>query len=247
MDTLRKNGNYEFNTNPKLNDGHLIVSRRPNSKFERSADDFNICFSCLGSYLKTSNRQHVCARQTVKGDRSSIELSRMVEGRIHKNASKTLQAILSVKHDGPITNLVSYDWLLIAYGNELAEQYDFLPHHKIVRSRLTLLGRVLIESKNIKPTITDFASLYNAQHVDSVIEAIRIIGRFDATTRFFATLSPASSAVTLVKAAGKVLKDYCIENNKKDLKEQTEDFVSLFTSRAAIRVNKLVMNSMAKN
>lgn len=243
---LRKKGNYEFNTNAALNNGELIVSRRPNSRFNRNASDYSICHCCLGTYSKTSTRQHVCARQKVKGDRSSIELSRMVEGRLLVNASATLQKILSKKKDGPITNLIKYDWLLITFGNELAEQYDFKPQHKMVRSRLSLLGRVLTKLKCIEPTITDFASLYNAELCDSVIEAIRFVGGFNATTRYFKTPSTASDAVTQVKAVGKILKDNCITNRDKKLKEQTDDFISVFTSRATKRINKLVKNTKQK-
>ncbi len=242
---IRNKGNFEFNTNDDINDGQLIVIRRPKAELNRDATNFTICYSCYGAYSKTSTRQHICSRQQVKGDRTSVQLSRMVEGRIDESASSRLQTITSRMNSDPVSNLVSYDKLLIAYGNELVEQYDFNPHHKIVRSRLRLLGRVLVELKTIEPKITDFASLFDAQHCDSVINAIRAVGRFNATTRFFGAPSAASNAVTEIKKVGKIVINQCIANKTKELKEQTNDFITLFVSRSTIRINKLVANTLA--
>lgn len=195
-------------------------------------------------------RQHKCLRKVIKGDRCAAQLNRMTEGRIHERATNELHEITSVMHDDPIANLAKYDWLLIVYGNELSEQYGFQPHHKIVRSRLRMLSRLLLQLRQIEPEITDFASLYHPKYCDAVIEAIRVSTGFGSSTRQFKTPWSATKSVTEVKRVGRVLTEEFISKSNKDLKEQTNDFLSLFRSRSAIRVNKLAkttINSMKRH
>lgn len=244
--SLRKRGNFEFNTNSTINNGQLIVIRRPNPKFERDATDFIACHICYGMYLRTCSRQHKCQRKLVKGERSAIYLSRMVEGRIHVKASAILQKILSRTKEDEISNLIKFDWLLIELGNEMSEAYDYHKHHKLVRSRLRLLGRMLMQLKRIQPEVTDFASLYDPKHCDSVIEAIRAVAEFRTADRLFKYPYNATKTVTEVKRVAKILNDHCIENHNKALKEQVNDFLSLFSSRAVNRINKLAMNTIIK-
>lgn len=84
-------------------------------------------------FLKKSIRQHKCLREVGKGDRSSAQLNRMVEGRIHEIATSSLQQVTSFMHDDAIANLAKYDWLLMVYGNELCERYGYQPHHKFCK------------------------------------------------------------------------------------------------------------------
>ncbi|KAJ6648654.1 hypothetical protein Bhyg_03885, partial [Pseudolycoriella hygida] len=247
LDALKKKGNYEFNTNIDINNGELIVSRRPNNKFNRKATDYSICHCCFGTYSKTSTRKHICPKVMVKGDRSSIALSRLVEGRIHKEASEGLQRVMSVMKEDEISDLVKYDWLLILFGNDLVEQYDVLRQHDMIRYLLRLLARLLTHLKQIDPRVTDFASIYNPQLCNSVIDAIRLTANFDSEKRLFKAPTTATTVVTQVKKVGVLLRDECIANRDKQLKEQTEDFVSLFTSRTTIRINKLATSTKAKN
>ncbi|XP_037033503.1 uncharacterized protein LOC119072395 [Bradysia coprophila] len=247
LDALKKRGNTRFNTDPKINKGKkMIVSRRPNSKFKRTGKDFRICAFCLGTYSMTSTRQHICTRKAAKGDRSLINLSRMVEGRWHKDASKALQTAMSGFNEDDIATLAKYDWLMITFGNSFCEQLDTLRQQKLVRQQLRILSRLLIEVKNNEATVTDFASIFQTNFVDSVIAAIRVIGRFNSTTNYFKSPSPATNLVTLVKKVGLLLRDECIANKNKQLKEQTEDFIALFTSRSTIKINKLAAKSRAK-
>lgn len=246
LNDLLKEGNSEFNTNEKLNNGKLIVSRRPNSKLNRGPSDFSMCYVCLGTYSKSSNH-HICTKTTVQGDRSSARLNRLVEGRFHEKASVRLIDILSNFNDDEVSNLVNYDWLLISFGNYQMEKHDYDYQHDMVRGRLRLLGRVLIEVRKIASTVTDFASLYNAELCDYVIDGIRATAGFDPKERFFSAPATALAAVTQMKHVGVVLRNKYIEKKNKELKEQTDDFISVFTSRAAFMINRQATNTQIKN
>lgn len=244
---MLKQGNAEYNTNAKLNKGELIPIRRPNSGLHHEAGDYTICYECLGTYVKTGNRSHICTKKIVKGDRSTMRLNRLVEGRFHEKASKRLTDVLSSFNDDEVSNLVNYDWLLISFGNELMEKHDKDYQHDMVKSQLKLLGRVLIEIRRIEPTVTDFASLFNAQVCNSVIEGIRAVAGFDPSERLFRAPATALSAVTQIKHVGQFLSNENIANKNKELKEQTDDFISLFTARVATRINRQATNTQIKN
>lgn len=55
IDVLRKRANYFYNIYPSLNNGVLIVCRRPNEKLDRSAKDFKAYSKCKVYYPKQSN------------------------------------------------------------------------------------------------------------------------------------------------------------------------------------------------
>ncbi|XP_037051789.1 uncharacterized protein LOC119085479 [Bradysia coprophila] len=244
IDAIKKIGNSEHNSNPKLNKNLIIPSRRSNAKYNRKASDLDVCYECLGTYFKKSIAKHVCSRKVIKGDRSSAQLNRLVAGRIHERASASLHDITSVMLDDDIANTAKYDCLLVVYGNELCEQFGYEPHHKIVRDRLRMLSRLLVQLKRIEPDITDFASLYHPKYCDVVLEAIREDSGFRSSDRQFQKPWNATKSVTEVKRVGRVLSEECISKQNKELKEQTNDFLALFQSRAAIRVNKLARTTI---
>lgn len=55
---IRKKGNFVFNTNKHFNDGELIVSRRPQTKFKRHAQDYKVCANCKAFFSK--NKDLLC-------------------------------------------------------------------------------------------------------------------------------------------------------------------------------------------
>lgn len=56
---IRKKGDFLFNSNEKFNNGKLIVSRRPQKKFERTSSDFAACAYCKGFFSKSAIRVHL--------------------------------------------------------------------------------------------------------------------------------------------------------------------------------------------
>lgn len=77
---LRKKGNFSYNTKESLNDGWLVVSRRPNKKYIKAAEDFKACPNCLGFFSKNSLRVHFrkCNQTAVNKERHLLKLSKQV-------------------------------------------------------------------------------------------------------------------------------------------------------------------------
>lgn len=58
IDTLRKQCMFDFKTNNAVNDGELMVCRRPNEGGQKTAKDYKVCQNCKGFYTKTNIRHH---------------------------------------------------------------------------------------------------------------------------------------------------------------------------------------------
>lgn len=98
ISTIRKRGQFKWNTVAELNGGEMQPSRRQNKKFKKTAIDYRSCAICLGTFAKTFLRTHwnTCSNHTMKHERVVQELSRAVEGRIHPEASDDLRDIFAM-------------------------------------------------------------------------------------------------------------------------------------------------------
>lgn len=81
QDALRKEGTHKWNTNFDLNEGLLIVSRRPNESLNKLATDYTVCPYCKGYYTKTNLRHHAAVCHVNPGRKNRIlkKLAAMVE------------------------------------------------------------------------------------------------------------------------------------------------------------------------
>lgn len=181
---IRKAGTLMWNTDSSLNNGELIVSRRPHLKLNKTATDYLICPNCIGTYTITNLRNHYahCTNNQFKGVRTIKVLARAVEGRTSAEANDQLREVIPVMKEDSIVQLIRYDWLLIAYGNLLCMKYSFHFQQNMIRAKLRLAGRVLQALRNINSEVTDFASIYNPTHYKSLIDAIKVVGKFDPAT-----------------------------------------------------------------
>jgi len=116
IDTIRKAGNFKFNTNANFNNGQLIVCRRPTEKSDKTATDFTACANCKGFFAKSSIRYHsrVCLKKdNFKKNKTIMIMGRKITGRIHQLANKTLREIvIPVMREDEILRVVRFDELL---------------------------------------------------------------------------------------------------------------------------------------
>lgn len=59
IDTIRKKCMFELNTNNAINDGELIIVRRPNENAPRTTTHYKLCQNCKGFSSKDNIRHHV--------------------------------------------------------------------------------------------------------------------------------------------------------------------------------------------
>lgn len=122
IDTLRRNGNFKFNTSSDVNDGRLIVCRRPNEKYQTLPTDFTACGKCKGFFAKWTirHRSRRCFEKDFKKNRCVMIMGRKVKCRLHPFANIVLRkTVFPVMREDNVTRLIRYDELLILYANKL--------------------------------------------------------------------------------------------------------------------------------
>lgn len=249
IERIRKRGQFEWNINSKLNGGEYSATRRPNKKFRKNPWDLISCANCMGSYGLITLRRHWnnCTKNSLKGERVAHAFGRVVEGRLHNDASDYLVNIFAKLRDNACIRMVRFDWILILYGNDLCLNYS--PHYQegYICSKLRAAAKVLQASKSIDSGITDLSSLYYVTKCNTVVEAIRSMAKFDPQTKLFGSPSTALTTITLINTIGDLL---VTEVGKLDQREKAADvdfFLKVFKKDVRTKVNKLVAITKAKN
>ena len=231
IDTIRKNCMFDFNTNNAINDGELIVCRRPSANHPKPATYFKICQNCKGFFSKNNLRHHAkrCFGHSGKTNRTLSVLGRKVLGRIHPEASETLrQEIFPVLREDETVRLIRYDRLIILYGNKLSARYGGSQCQRdSIRSQLRLLGRFLNALKRINNQVTDFASIYHPKMYDDAVLAIQEIAGFDSKTKTYSAPSTAYNISTLLKKIAMFYVCDCIKRGDNEQQHKAENFLTL--------------------
>lgn len=246
IEVIRKNGNFQFNTQAEFNTGQLIVSRRSNKNYNKTATDFIACAKCKGFFAKSTIRHHsrVCFNKNFRKNRNMI-MGRKITGRLHPIASEIFRkTVFPVMREDDVTRIVRYDELLITYVNKICKKYKAQHQHDMIRSRLRLLGRFLLALKDINKNVQDFQSLYHPRLYDDCISAINTIAGYDNTTQLYKTPAVASTLSTLLKYVGNILITECIKRDE-DKKKLAKDFIKLLVVDIGTSVNKTVIETQS--
>lgn len=174
------------------------------------------------------------------------ELSRLLDRRLHAEASEDLHTTFASIRDNAAIRMARFDWLVVAYGNDLCLNYS--PHYQktYIRSKLRASSQLLQTSKSISSNITDLTSLFHVTNCKTVIESIRIMGKFDLKTKLFKSPGTASTTVTLINTVGELLVTESMESDDQEIERNAERFLKLFKKKVKTHILKLVANSKAK-
>lgn len=225
IETLRKNGNFLFNTDPLLNNGELLVCRRPQEIKKRIATDFTCCANCKGFFTKNNLRHHFAQCSDKKSFKAAKILGRKITGRIHSDANDVLKnVIFPVFRDDLVVRAIRYDSLLIAYGNKLAIKYKHVHQHDMIRSRLRLLGKFLFAMKKLNKNVGEFSDIYNPSYYDDCIKAVQEVARLNKDTNNYESPATASLLGSQLKIVGTFFSTLCIKCHDFERKENTENF-----------------------
>lgn len=243
---LRKKGNFNYNTKMALNDGQLIVARRPNATKNRNARDFAACGNCKAFYSKRSLRVHfrICTGINCSKKRTVMVLGRKVSARLHNRASKIVrEQLFPPLREDEIVRLIRYDELAILYANKMCEKYRNTRYFEMIRQKLRLLGRFLHKIKELDKEINDMATVFDPKFSYGAIETINILAGSDNETGNLQTPSVASTLSTLLKQVGNILKNECIIKHEEEKLKNVERFLSLFCQEVSINVTRAVTES----
>lgn len=201
------------------------------------------CPACLGSYSKSYLTRHwnkECAKNPLIGERIVHQLGRAVDGRLYKDASDDLVDLFATFRKNQNIQYVRFDWLVICYGNELCMNHS--PHYQkdYICGKLRAAAKVLRTSKSIATDISDMASLFHVKHCNTVVDAIRTMGKFDGDTKLFGSPGTASTTVTLINSIGDMLLTEYMKMDDPEKERDVERFLKVFKRDVKSKISKLV-------
>lgn len=248
IEILRKNGNFKFNTNSALNNGQLIVCRRPNEKHNKLARDFIVCAKCKGFFAKSTIRHHSrsCFGKDFKRNKCIMVMGRKILRRIHPSANETLKnVVFPVMREDDVTRIIRYDDLLIIFANKLCTKYKSQHHHDMIRARLRVLGRFLLALRDINKNIENFESVYHPRVYEDCISTINVVAKYNSEQKEYETPAVAANLSTLIKHIGNLLITECIKREDVEKKKQVKDFLKLLVVDIGTSVNRTVSETQS--
>lgn len=150
-------------------------------------------------------------------------MGKLVNGQIHFKASERLIQVFSVFRDDNVI-IIRYDEFVIIWGNTLCQKYRLIHYHKMIRSRLRLVGRFLLEIININKNIHDYFGVFKKDNFTSTLDAINILGGLNKTTLEYTSPTTAIKIGLYLKKCCKLLITLCIETSNTEMKKDAEDF-----------------------
>lgn len=246
---IRKKGNFKFNTQTDLNDGSMIVVRRPTKKENQCGSYFLPCFNCRGHYALHNLRHHyrICAKKKDTA-RNVLKLGRRVAQSVHHRASiKLKKDILPVMRNDNIYNLIRYDLLIILYGNYLCQIYRLQHLGDHVRQQLRLVGRYLEALKSIEPNINELQTLFDPKYYDTAIKAVNIVAKYNEDTESYEIPYNATTLGTCLKKLCKILINEFIKQHEYEKQKLAKNFLKILEIEYGSTVNKTVAETQTKN
>ncbi|KAF5274677.1 hypothetical protein FQR65_LT16908 [Abscondita terminalis] len=249
IEAIRKRGDCMYNTNSNHNTGDLIVTRRPQAKKSRDSNHYLPCGNCKAFYSKLTLRRHYrkCAKASQKGERGIMVHGRMVRSNILKTACPMLRFnIIPQMRDDEVTQAIRYDDLIISYANKLTVKYSAKQHFNMIRSKLRLLGKLLLEIKKINKNITKLSDVFIPTEYDNVIKCVQEIGKLSSDgTRYTAPATATSLGTLIKKVANHMITDMIKSGNDKKIPE-IQNFLKLMVEDFPLTITRAAIETMAE-
>lgn len=253
---LRKKGDFLFNTSEDYNSsGKMITVRRARVKKDleghvystRATSDFVNCPNCRGFYSITYLRHHFpkCNGSKILTARTLLQESARKLCRVHPDAGRKMRKrIIPVLTKGTVlTNTIKYDRLIILFGNLQCLRYKEEHLDEMIRSKLRLLGKLVIAAKEINSSIVDLASLYHPSHFKTVLESALKVSKYNQKTERLESPSNATNIGTLIKKCSQILECEYLALEKPEERKSVKDFMKVFDTMYGAHINIMVAES----
>lgn len=174
-------------------------------------------------------------------------MGKRLTGYIHASANEVFRKIIfPVLRDDAVTRCIKYDELIILFGNKLCERYTNTHQHDMIRAHLRLLGRFKLAIQDINKEIDDFQLIFQPEHFNSVINALRIVAKWDISIMWFKTPAVANTLTTLLKKCAATLQAECIKKQDYKKKQAVDDFLILWREEVPTVINKKAIEDQIK-
>ncbi|KAG5864756.1 hypothetical protein JTB14_020180 [Gonioctena quinquepunctata] len=244
---IRRQAQHQYNTNPEINSGTLIVRRRPAAMKNRNSNHYIACPSCKEMFSKLSLRSHVakCASKE-KGKKDTLVRSRQVQMQVHEMASSRLvKEILAYNKHDIVTEAIVYDEVCILYGNKLCRRYRDQRNNHMIRSRLREIGKFILQSKEIDETVENLRDIIQPQNYDTIVTAINNVAGFDEMTGTYKAPSTAYNLGLHIKEITSLIQTEAIEEGDNKKRDAARDLLDLINDGFKTDINKTVAENQS--
>lgn len=238
---MRKEGNFKYNITEAGAEKLVVRCKRQGAP--RLPEHYVPCPTCKGYYSKLSLRRHyqTCTATSTRGLTANL---RKMESNISKLATGLLKdEVFPYMREGNVKDAIRHDQLAILYGNKMCSKYRSQHLRKMIRSRLRLIGRFILEIKNLDPTIKNLMQAIDPRRYDTVVEAIKIVSGFDEKNGNFKAPSTAFSLGSELRKITRIAISESIKNQNNLLRKTSKDFLKLIESDFDTSINKIVEES----
>lgn len=243
IESLRREGNFLYNRNEMYQrDEKKIFCRQPRKDNPRSEKHYMVCPNCKGYISKLTLRRHYrqCS-STKKGTREICIMSRKIQGDVGIQAGTILRnEVFPLLRDDEVTNVIRYDSIILLYGNQLCLKYRQKHLQKMIRAKLRLLGRFLIEARKMNSSVKNLEDVFEPIRFTNVVAAVNNVAELDDSTGRYKAPATASLLGTLLKQVARTFIIECIKNKKVQAKSDAEDFLRLMEADLSASINTTV-------
>lgn len=250
LETLRRRGDFEHNTSKEHNTGTILVARRPVVQTSSTISKILTCPECNGQFFKANLRRHykLCSTKIVAGQRNTVSLANAVYQDVHPKACHNLKTrIFPVLRQDDCVTVVRYDELAICIANNYCKNYADQHFDDMIRAKIRLMGRFILQARALDPTITSMASMISPVKYDVVVEAINFVAGLNPEGTHYRAPTVATTLSTLLKNAANLWKVECLKKRDIDRKKDAEDFLSLLTVCNTAEVNRTAIENRVEH
>lgn len=243
---IRRKGNFEAMLK---NSNDVVLSRRTKAV---DLKKYIACTDCKILIKKSSLRRHMLKSCPFKSQCTGGPLSShipIVPGILHEEASETFRTMVFPKfRDGPLKELFRNDVLIITYANHLCAKYRGQHHYPMIRNRIILVTKCLLEAKKLDPSVNDLRSLLIPDNYKTIEACVNILGCYNPETQLYEKPSLPTTLGTYLKYITKLLRNRAIENKDERTRNAAMDLYGLLETRlVAAFVNKTSVESLLQN
>ncbi|KAF5277509.1 hypothetical protein FQR65_LT15982 [Abscondita terminalis] len=136
---------------------------------------------------------------------------------------------------------------VIILANHLCRLYPDAHFDDMIRAKLRLLGRLLIQAKKLDSSIKGLSSLIDPTRYDLVLAAVNKVAGLNEDGTHYKSPATATTSNTLLKLASNIWRTECIKLKRYTEKQDAEDFLFLMKNDNATAVNRVATENRVQH
>ncbi|XP_041853923.1 uncharacterized protein LOC121648062 [Melanotaenia boesemani] len=228
---VRNMGNYNHNCSVLSSGKGQIIPKRQ-ATCQSAATDYLPCKFCFAMYVKTDLWRHHkrCRLQVKEGSivKRRVQASSSLMLPMNTVTSNGLKTVLQEMTYDKVTRLVMADALIISLGERMFLKNGEIGRHRAdIRNKMRELARLVLVARNIDKDIVFLKDLICPGKFNTVLEAVKQMTGFNASSNRFAVPSTALKLRHSLVKVSCILQGEALRQEDVALKSKADQFIKL--------------------